>query len=641
MADENALTEWPKNFKTLVERSREDRRALERSWDLCRFIVRGDHYLDYNSARQTWLKIPKINGRTQATINRVLGIYRNVVSRLSTAYPSVAVMPVTNTTEDLNRAKAMEFALRYYWQQDRINRTFAKAIQWLVTTGGVALHTYWRGSRECGDVHTAFHSPYDVFFEPGVEEQEDSQWIALRRFVHRDVLKKAYRGEKAQKIIDGAPNATMDDEPTRRQAQSAPDDRIELYLVYWTDGTYRFAEVVGNQYLNRGIMPFKKVPVTFIGYTPMCRELYPPGLIRPLIEPQLLYNRARSQVFDNQELIANPKWAIHLNSGVQNTQITSRPGEKVYYTGRPPTPIKPPEMPTFALQSIDKLDSELQALAGVYSTELGRRSVGINSGAAIRELSQRGASQLQMTMDEIESAAREMAETALSLMKVYYTEARTIRMFDQHGKYIHHELENSDLQDNPSVYFTPGSMFRDSAELRDAKVLDLVEKKIIPPEEARAMLSDRNVHGDQWKKLEARSHAQAVLKRLIALWPKYKVQLYAYEDLDAFSEVFKECINDFTTFYTYPLDLQEYISDAYVAASTWKLPPDQRDAAMQNTVVFDQTPKAKKPVGAPSEPAKNAPVADVLSPTPAPKSMDGESGKRQEALVGSPMGGVP
>jgi len=638
VAEESALTKWPDNFKSLLQRGREDRRSKEREWDLCRFMVRGDHYLDYNKTRRSWLKVPKINGRTQATINRILGIYRNVVSRLSTAYPSVAVMPVTESTEDLNRARAMEFALQYYWQKDRIDRTFAKIIRWLVTTGGCAVHTYWRGSKEHGDVHTSYHSPYDVFFEPGVEEQEESQWIALRRFVHRDVLLKAYKKPEAQKIIRDAPVATMDDEPTRRAATSAPDDRIEMFLVYWTDGTYRYAEMVEGQYLNKGTLPFKKVPVQFIGYTPMCRELFPPGLIRPLIEVQLLYNRARSQVFDNQEVIANPKWAVHRNSGVQNTQITSRPGEKVFYTGKAPFPIKPPEMPTFALQSIDKLDSEMQALAGVHSTDLGRRSVGINSGAAIRELSQRGASQLQMSMDEIESAAREMAETALSLMKIYYTEDRMIRMFDHHGKTIMHELANSDLQENPSVYFTPGSMFRDSAEIRDAKILDLVEKKLIPPEEARQMLSDRNVHGDQWKKMEARSHAQAVLARLIALWPKYKVQLYAYEDLDAFAEVFKESINDFSKFYMFPLELQEYISAAYVAASTWSLPPEQREAAMANTVVFDKS-TTKKPVGAPSEPSKTSPIADVLSPTPTPT--DGESVKRQGALVGTPMGGVP
>jgi len=140
--------------------------------------------------------------------------------------------------------------------------------------------------------------------------------------------------------------------------------------------------------------------------------------------------------------------------------------------------------------------------------------------------------------------------------------------------------------------------------------------------------------------MEARSHAQAVLARLIALWPKYKVQLYAYEDLDAFAEVFKESINDFSMFYKFPLELQEYISAVYVAASTWSLPPEQREAAMANTVVFDQS-TTKKPVGAPSEPSKRHGAADLLSPTPPTKTMDGESGKRQEALVGSPMGGVP
>jgi hypothetical protein len=86
------------------------------------------------------------------------------------------------------------------------------------------------------------------------------------------------------------------------------------------------------------------------------------GSVEPLIEIQTNYNRAREQVIENADLIANPKWMIPKTAGLASGALGSKAGEKVFYNaagGPAPHPVSMPSLPSYVLSNVQQLASEM------------------------------------------------------------------------------------------------------------------------------------------------------------------------------------------------------------------------------------------------------------------------------------------
>jgi len=125
----------------------------------------------------------------------------------------------------------------------------------------------------------------------------------------------------------------------------------------------------------------------------------------------MLYNRARSQVVHNVELMGNPKWLVPKTAGVSTHAITSKPGEKIYYNaaGGTPQQVAAAPLPSYIADNITRLQAEMGDVAGLHSVSLGKRAVGVTSGKAIQALASHDTSQLQISQAAIEKGAATMA----------------------------------------------------------------------------------------------------------------------------------------------------------------------------------------------------------------------------------------
>jgi hypothetical protein len=154
--------------------------------------------------------------------------------------------------------------------------------------------------------------------------------------------------------------------------------------------------------------------------------------------------------------MSNPKWLIPKTAGVNPNSITNRPGEKVFYNqaGGTPTQVGAAPLPSHIFDNITRLQSEMMDVSGIHSTTLGKRAVALQTGDR---------SQLQITMQNIEEAVKNLAECIIMLMKEHYNEPRMVRMMDGLGKLIFKELQNTDIVNNPEVFIEAGSLFRNEA----------------------------------------------------------------------------------------------------------------------------------------------------------------------------------
>ena len=333
--------------------------------------------------------------------------------------------------------------------------------------------------------------------------------------------------------------------------------------------------------------------------------------------------------------MGNTKWVVPKTAGVANSAITSRPGEKIYYNpaGGAPQQIAPAPIPEYVIHNMTRLQSEMGDVAGLHSVSLGKRAVGVTSGKAMETLAAYDTSQLEGTQYYIEQAVAAMAKTALMLMQKYYTEPKMIRMLDDSGRVSFNAIQATSLSEDPEVFIEAGSLFRDEAQDRDAKVMELLQMGLIPPEEALDELSFRTGNAFVSKKVRALAHARDMLE---ASKQGAEIEIFQSDDLAAFKEVFSEFIQG-AEFYTLAEETQEYIRDILVAVESAGLPDQVYLQMAGNQEVFPRQVEPQPPMGGPMMPQRpGAPKPGMGAAQQAPGSISGaeRSGtNRSEALL--------
>jgi len=568
---------FPASPKKLISLSREDKLQEVRLWDLCILFLEGRQWLSFDRRlRQYVVDRRATDDDKQATINLILNIFRNVVSRLQISYPSTVVLPASPSPDDIVKAQSSESALRYFWAQADLKAVIADVVEYSATTGTSAIHTYYDEDEE-KLVSEAIQS-YDLFFEKGVISIDESSWVALRTIHNRADLIEAYPKLETE-ILQASGMARPDDQGDGEP----PPNRVEVYEFYYRDG--RHAIVIDDIYLYEGERQTKTFPVQVVHYTRIPRRIWGLGLIEPLIDLQWLYNRTRSQITNNVELMANPKWLIPKTAGVAAHQLTNKAGEKVYYNaaGGKPSMVAGEPLPNYVLEHAMRLQVEMSDVSGAHSVSLGKRSVGVSSGRAMEVLTERDTSQLQLTQTRIEQAVRNTAKCALELMKAFYTEERMTRMMDEYGKVVFRALSSESIVDDPEIFIEAGSMFRAESQDRDLKVMQLVELGMLPPEEGMKELSFRTGNSFISHKISAISHARETLYGWLAN-PQLEIEIFMNDDLEAFEQVFGDYMRE-PAYYELPVEQQEYLRDVLAEIITAGMPPEALQAALQNQQV--------------------------------------------------------
>lgn len=592
-------------IKSQLDTFTTQRNRYTRVWDMCGLFLQGQQHVRWDKNLRNFVGAPMGRRQSRVTFNLIINIYRNLLARLSIAYPAVTVMPSSPSTEDIMKSEASETFLRYYWHSEDMRGTLTTLLEWLLVAGNAGLHTFY--DPEDDKIHTTVVSPYDLFLEPGATKVSESRYCAIRHIVHKDDLLKAYpdkadiikkSGEKPQRVFRTFFQSNSGTEGNELK------DRLEVFEVYMKTG--EMGMLLGTEWLYKSKWPVGKSPISVIQYTKIPGRIWGMGMIEPLLELQTMYNRGRAQVIQNAELMGNPKWLIPKSSGVAKDALSdSRPGEKVVYnanSGPAPQQVSAAPLPNYVLDNIRQLSSEMHDVAGVHSTSLGKRAIGIESGAAIESLSNRDSQQLLVTQHNIEEAVRDSALCILEMAREFYTEERMIRMMDDTGRVVHKALKGTDLCEDPEIYIEAGSMFRDEKKDRDQRVLEMVKLGLLDKNEALKALDYRTGNSRVTKQMAGFSHAHDMLNAIIE---GNAIEIMPTDNLKAFQEVFEGFMQT-QPYYQLRPETQDYIRDVLVAVATFGQEDEKFMEAQLQRTVFPRI--AQKPSNA----AQN--MASVGSP---------------------------
>jgi len=603
-------------FKKDIDRSRQQKLPFVRLWDMCNLFLQGKQHLRFDRNSQYWVGDYPRNKRHRVTINMILNIYRNMLARLSMAYPSLTVLPASDSVEDIVKAQSSETALKWYWHSSNVKDTLIELIESLLLTGNAALHTYYDADKD--EVLTKAISAYDLFFEAGAATPDESRWCAVRTLVHKKELARAFPDHA--EFINKSPapsivyNTSLNQTVAMTQGYNL-QDRVEIFEVFHKDGYTGI--LLQDKWLHKSKLPANTMPLQFVNYTHVPGRVWGIGLIEPLLELQVLYNRGRGQITENVELMGNPKWLIPKNAGIsKNALSTSKPGEKVFYNanaGPAPQQIAAAPMPQYVYDNIKQLSAEMMDVAGIHSTSLGKRAIGIESGAAIEALAGKDMQQLQVTQENIEQAVRDMGNVVLKLMKNFFSEERMIRIMDATGQVVFRQLRSTELVDDPEIFIEAGSLFRDEKQDRDKKILELMQLGLLDREQALQELDFKTGNAYVTAKMRGLSHAQEMLN---AVTRGHMIEIFPTDDIQAFIKVFGDFVQT-KMFYELSPDRQQYIRDVLISCVVFGQPDEEAARAHNKRTVFprvtDKEQNARAIIATSGSPEAQQQVAGAYS----------------------------
>jgi hypothetical protein len=173
---------------------------------------------------------------------------------------------------------------------------------------------------------------------------------------------------------------------------------------------------------------------TIVPYFAFFRRGKPFGLVKNLISPQDMYNKASSQELHVVNTTANSGWTVEEGTlvNMDDSELEARGAETglvVVHTrgSNPPQKIQPNQVPTGLDRIGTKAAVNIRTISGVNDGMLGDSSPEV-SGVALEHKRQTGAMQAQVPLDNLAKSRHILAGRMLNLMQRFYTEERVLRI---------------------------------------------------------------------------------------------------------------------------------------------------------------------------------------------------------------------
>ena len=178
---------------------------------------------------------------------------------------------------------------------------------------------------------------------------------------------------------------------------------------------------------------------TIVPYFPYWRRGRPFGMVRNLISPQEQLNKISSQELHIVNTTANSGWIVETGSlqGMTADDLEEHGAETglvlEYNRGSsPPAKIQANQIPTGLDRISQKAALNIKQISGIGDAMLGMDSPEV-SGVAIRAKQNRGATMIQVPLDNLIKTRQYLAEHILFMIQRFYTEERIVQITDDSG----------------------------------------------------------------------------------------------------------------------------------------------------------------------------------------------------------------
>lgn len=521
-----------RDYLAKFDSAKSQRQPFEKEWytNLAFFFDR--HYMQWTTSTASsgisMIQPKAAAWRVRLTVNRIKTIVRKENSKVNRERGIWYVVPSSPDDDDLAKARMANAISENLLDSKNFALRKREAIWWRGIAGTGFMKTYYEPNK---DICYLAPSPFHIWV-PNLEEVDiqKQDWVCHGIASTVDEVFNTYG-------VEVAADANADNPESKFRlgiGLSKKDKELDHVFLkeFWVKPNRQFPEgamfVIANQELvyiseappemqidpatgqpvldeNNKPIPVKKTrPSSMLGGDPVesvfpyehkhypfakvdhipTGRFYAESIIKALIPVQKEYNRSRSQAIEARNLTGKPQWAVPKGS-VDVRKLSAMPGLVVEYTPGfdKPEPIKNPELPAYFSVIEQAALNDMDYISNQYEVTQGRTPPGVEAASAIAYLQEENDSILEETVASMEEMVQEIGYQSIMLAKQFWDEGRMVQVISGDQVYEVMQFKKNSLPDSVDFKVEHGSMAPRSRAAKQAFIIDLIDKQLIPPME--------------------------------------------------------------------------------------------------------------------------------------------------------------
>lgn len=507
----------------LRDQAQSSRSSYEPTWYTNLAYYQGHQWVFWRGGR---LFRPQLEPwRVTFTDNRIVGIVRTEVAKLTKQRPTWVCAPRTGDSEDVDAARLAENLVEYLWEELDCSEKHRRALLWSRVCGAGFWKITW--DKEAGDtteiLHTAdgsqlqqdgrpihsgmsqyqaaaqlpgvepktvsqgdicveVRSPFQMFVDPlaGEAGLENAEWL-----IEESVQSPEYVLQRFNKDIEPDAQAISGLAEDRTISGTEPTTGAGKYKgirvrEYWcepcsTHAKGRRAVWAGDQLLYEGDNEYGDMPYVMFTGVPVPGRFWPTSVTEQIRPLQTELNKTRSQIRENAARIGNPSLVV---SKYADIKWEGLPGEKLTYDPSMPDSaphyLQPPEMPAYIREELERMENSLREVSGQHEVSSATVPTGVTAASAINLLMEQDDTRLGPDVAAMEDTLAEAGEMILDLAAEYYDDPRMVRIGGEEGAWDIFEFKKTQLREHTHIDVQAGSALPHSKAARQAAMTDVL-----------------------------------------------------------------------------------------------------------------------------------------------------------------------
>lgn len=493
----------------------QERRLIERGWQINLNFVNGKQYCDVNSSGEIYEEEKNYFWQAHRVFNHIASIVDLRCSKLSRIRPALIVRAASSEESDRHSASLASAILAA--RADDIDEAVTEATIWSEICGTSFYKVIWNGNAgravavsenggklNQGDVTVSALSPFEIYpCSLSVETVEDQPSIIHAKAVPVEDIYSAYGVRLEGKNLNEIINSSGD-----MQGATPKEGLYELLIERYerpTDARKngRLTIVAGGQLLHDGALPYvngdgesRVYPFVKQLALPLAGKFFGTSVVDRLIPLQRAYNAVKNRKHEFLNRISMGTIAVE-DGSVDTDELLEdgiSPGKVLIYRqgGKPPEMLSLGSVPSEFSAEEDNLVKEFSKVSGTGDiTENADGFAGITSATGLQLILEQDEERMEFSCQQIKRALKCLGRQVLRLYRQYASDVRLVRFVNADDSLNVYYFRGSDISSDDVCLATDSETNLTPAQKR-TMVYDLLDRGLLLDSEGRLPVSAKN-----------------------------------------------------------------------------------------------------------------------------------------------------
>ena len=458
-AEEAARRALVEEVQADFEARQQERRRLERGWELDMNFLCGNQYCGINAAGDIEEEEKSFGWQPRRVFNRIAPVIELRCAKLARIRPALSVRARSDDESDKRAAALSAAILSAAGERTGLDNALSAATVWSETCGTAFYKIMWDndgggmlaqtddGGRICeGDVKVTAVSPFEIYPYSLSEESIEAQPSLIHaRAVSVQDIYAAYGVKLAGRDIDefalspysASAHTSGGNVRAKRRGYEVVIERYVRPTAELPEG--RLTVIAGGMLLYDGSLPYvngdngcRTYPFVKQTSMPLAGSFFGASVVDRMIPVQRAYNAVRNRKHEFLNRISMGTVAVEEGSLDTDDLVEDglRPGKVIVYRqgGKPPEMLTLGSLPDSFEREEETLSDEFSKISGTGDlTQDGQTFSSVTSATGLQLLVEQDEARLNVCYDSIKQALKAIGRHILRLYRQFAAEARLVR----------------------------------------------------------------------------------------------------------------------------------------------------------------------------------------------------------------------